>query len=359
LSEIREATAARYAALSIFDEDGQVEKFFTLGMTDAQKERIGRLPQGEGLLGHVRQATPQLSSTSDQIAATTQQMAAGAEEQSAQTEEVASAMEEMSRTVLDNAKTTERTADLAARTERTAEANAEVVRETVAKMNEIGAVVERSVNTVRELGMSSEEIGEIVATIDEIADQTNLLALNAAIEAARAGEHGAGFAVVADEVRELAERTARATARIEEMITGIQAETQRAVAAMDDGQQEVEEGIDLADQAGDALETMIGNVQEVTDDIGEIAAATEQQSTTSEQISHSVNSISTVTGQTAQGVTEIATSADVLADLSDQLVGAIDQFKFQDGVDGRDVQAGDGAVASGAPDALVSTPRTR
>lgn len=504
LSEIREATAARYAALSIFDEDGQVEKFFTLGMTDAQKERIGRLPQGEGLLGHiheqqevlrldamsehdasvgfpeghppmqsllaapityrgealgslylsdkdedivfdaaderlvrsaaeaaavlinekqiaietdrmrqslrretdaigavlsrlaegdltvevnrsshdanldalwerlaetvhglrkllgdVRQATTQLSSTSDQIAATTQQMAAGAEEQSAQTEEVASAMEEMSRTVLDNAKTTERTADLAARTERTAEANAEVVRETVAKMNEIGAVVERSVNTVRELGMSSEEIGEIVATIDEIADQTNLLALNAAIEAARAGEHGAGFAVVADEVRELAERTAQATARIEEMITGIQAETQRAVAAMDDGQQEVEEGIDLADQAGDALETMIGNVQEVTDDIGEIAAATEQQSTTSEQISHSVNSISTVTGQTAQGVTEIATSADVLADLSDQLVGAIDQFKFQDGVDGRDVQAGDGAVASGAPDALVSTPRTR
>src|SRR4029079_17619247 len=110
-----------------------------------------------------------------------------------------------------------------------------VVQETVAGMTRIADQVKESARTVESLGSRSEQIGEIVGTIEDIADQNNLLALNAAIEAARAGEQGRGFAVVADEVRALAERTTRATKEIGQMIRAIQMETKGAVASMKEG----------------------------------------------------------------------------------------------------------------------------
>ena len=141
-----------------------------------------------------------------------------------------------------------------------------MVIEAVEKMRKIGTVVENSAETVSQLRESSEEIGEIVATIDEIADQTNLLALNAAIEPARAGgdggrgQTGQGFAVMAEEVRELAERTAQATDKIEDMVRSVQDETSEAVGAIEEGQREIQAGIEEVSGAAAELDTLAENL---------------------------------------------------------------------------------------------------
>jgi methyl-accepting chemotaxis protein len=187
---------------------------------------------------------------------------------------------------------------------------------------------------VKELGKSSDQIGEIIGVIDDIADQTNLLALNAAIEAARAGEQGRGFAVVADEVRKLAERTTKATKEIAGMIKKIQADTTGAVQSMEEGTQEVERGIELADRAGMSLKEIVGVSQKVTDMVTQIAAASEQQSSASEQISKNVEGISKVTGETAQGTQQIARAAEDLNRLTENLQKLISDFKLGSGNEG-------------------------
>jgi methyl-accepting chemotaxis protein len=278
------------------------------------------------MLTRVDHAVDTTSAAAGQISGASTQLATATEQQAAQADELAAAMEEMSRTIVDNAEGATRTAKIAEESGETARESGAVILETVEKMRAIGDVVEQSAETVNQLGASSEKIGEIVATIDEIADQTNLLALNAAIEAARAGEHGKGFAVVADEVRQLAERTAQATAEIESMIRSVQDETDSAVRSIEQGRGEVQDGIELADQAGEAFEAIVGQVQSVAEQVDGIAAATEEQSTTSEQISRNVESISTVSGEAARGVNEIAQSAHQLDTLTEDLTSLLNQF---------------------------------
>ncbi|MDP1994836.1 MAG: methyl-accepting chemotaxis protein, partial [Ignavibacteria bacterium] len=187
-----------------------------------------------------------------------------------------------------------------------------VVNETIAGMNRISEVVRKSAETVNELGKGSDQIGEIVQVINDIADQTNLLALNAAIEAARAGEQGRGFAVVADEVRKLAERTTKATKEIAVMIKQIQKDTGGAVESMNKGTEEVEKGKVLADKAGASLKEIIIGVEEVVDMSTQVAAASEEQSSAAEQISKNIEAISSVTHQSAAGVQQIARAAEDL-----------------------------------------------
>jgi methyl-accepting chemotaxis protein len=124
-------------------------------------------------------------------------------------------------------------------------------------MNKIVETVKRNAVKISDLGKSSDEIGEIIATIDEIADQTNLLALNAAIEAARAGEQGRGFAVVADEIRKLAERTTKATKEIANTINAMQEEIKAAVSSMEEGTENVEQGVILTDESGKVLQKIV------------------------------------------------------------------------------------------------------
>jgi methyl-accepting chemotaxis protein len=264
-----------------------------------------------------------------EISATAESLASASQEQSSQTDEVAGAVEEMSRTVAENAMSANRTADLARKSGEIATNGANVVKQTVNKMKDIADVVKTSANNIQKLGDSSKEIGEIISVIDDIADQTNLLALNAAIEAARAGEQGRGFAVVADEVRKLAERTTEATKQIAKMIKGIQAETDQAVVAMNRGTLEVQNGIDLADKAGESLNHILTSTRDVLDMINQIAAASEEQSATSEQISKNVLSISKVTGESAQRIEDVAHTSEELAKLTEQLRNLMAQFQVE------------------------------
>ena len=274
----------------------------------------------------VSAAVSAAASASNQISSSTEELAAGAQEQTSQAAEVAGAVEEMAKTILENSRNASETATVAKEAKTNAEAGGQVVAETVKGMRRISEVVLQSAETVKELGKSSDQIGEIITVIDDIADQTNLLALNAAIEAARAGDQGRGFAVVADEVRKLAERTTKATKEIAGMIKKIQQDTHGAVASMEIGTQEVESGIALADKAGVALGDIVRISQRVTDMVSQIAAASEEQSSASEQISKNVEAISTVTSQSASGTQQIARAAEDLSRMSDNLQRLVGQF---------------------------------
>ncbi len=280
----------------------------------------------EDALRNVSEAVVATASASNQISASTEEMASGASEQTSQAGEVAAAVEQMTSTILENSRNAGVAAETAEEARKSAEQGGRVVGETVDGMKRIAQVVNRGADTVRELGRSSDQIGEIISVINDIADQTNLLALNAAIEAARAGDQGRGFAVVADEVRKLAERTTRATKEIAGMIKKIQMDTSGAVASMEEGTSEVERGIQLADRAGASLQEIVGVIQKVTTMVSRIAAASGEQSTTSEEISRNVDGISKVTAETAQGTAQIAKTAEDLTRLTDNLERLIGGF---------------------------------
>jgi len=292
------------------------------------KNSINKLGDSlETLIKQVTEAVAATASASTQISSSAEEMAAGAQEQSAQASEVASAVEQMTSTILQTTKHASTAAESSKRAGSLAKEGGEVVAQTVIGMNRIAEVVRNAAQTVQELGASSDQIGEIVQVIDDIADQTNLLALNAAIEAARAGEQGRGFAVVADEVRKLAERTTKATKEIGEMIKKIQGDTGGAVKSISLGTEEVEKGKQLADKAGKSLQEIIKGSNEVVDVVNQVAAASEEQSSASEQISRNIEAISSVTQQSAAGTQQIARAAEDLNRLTENLKNLVSNFK--------------------------------
>jgi len=281
-------------------------------------------------LTDVVEAVQATASASNEISSSTEQMAAGAQEQSSQTTEVASAVEQMTKIIYETSKNSLSASDAAKNSGVVAKEGGKVVNETIVGMNRVAEVVKKSAETVQALGKGSDQIGEIVQVIDDIADQTNLLALNAAIEAARAGEQGRGFAVVADEVRKLAERTTKATKEIATMITQIQKDTKEAVVSINEGTIEVEKGKELADKAGQALNEIIHGAQLVVDMSTQVAAASEEQSSAAEQISKNIESINNVTQESAAGIQQIAKASEDLNRLTVNLHDLISKFKIDE-----------------------------
>jgi methyl-accepting chemotaxis protein len=280
------------------------------------------------IIRKVDEATAAVASASAEISASSDEMAAGAKEQNSQAAYVAKAVEDMTATINTNSRSATNATQIAERAREAATQGGKVVTATVEGMERISAVVRKSAKTVTDLGTSSDQIGEIINVIDDIADQTNLLALNAAIEAARAGEQGRGFAVVADEVRKLAERTTKATREISQMIQNIQTETRDAVAAMREGTAEVDSGIEQASAAGESLRQIVSISQEVTDTITAIANGSLQQAQASENILRNVESITSVTERTAMMTTQVAATTEDLTRLTTLLQELVSQFQL-------------------------------
>jgi methyl-accepting chemotaxis protein len=269
----------------------------------------------------------QVGSASTEISSTSEQLAAGAEEQQSQLSEVATTMEQMSAMILESSKNADETRQNAQTAGQTAGTGRETVTKTVSGFQTVANTVERAAGQIEELSKRSEDIGNVIQVIDEIADQTNLLALNANIEAARAGEAGRGFAVVADEVRKLAERTVSATGEISKMIESIQGDISAAVESMTEIQTQSNEGLELVSQSDSSLEEISGSVTSVVSAVEQIASAANEQSSGAEEVSKNIEGVSTVAKQSASSAQELAASSQQLNQEIQSMNELIGQFK--------------------------------
>jgi len=280
------------------------------------------------LIQEVASTTRNVAAASTEIAASAEQMSTGMKSQQEQTQQVSAAIEEMSASVIEVAKKSADASQFAENSGKDAHDGGEVVQQTVIEMKGIAQQVNESAGAVSSLGKKSEQIGQIIGVINDIADQTNLLALNAAIEAARAGEHGRGFAVVADEVRKLAERTQKATEEVAQSIREIQTETTTAVSKMQAGTTKVTAGVELAASAGSALSKITASSQNLRAMVQSIAAAAEEQSAASGEIAKNVERINAVTRESTQGATQSASAASQLSAQAETLQQLVGKFKI-------------------------------
>jgi methyl-accepting chemotaxis protein len=299
------------------DETGAVARIFNHFLDNLQK-----------IMRNVTDDTQKVRSAADRLHLTAGSISASASEMSTQAISVATAVEEMAATSNDIAQNCSQAYESASRACRTAQDGSAVVNQAVDSIRAIADRVQESSRTVESLGARSDQIGQIIGTIEDIADQTNLLALNAAIEAARAGEMGRGFAVVADEVRALAERTTRATKEIADMIKVIQQETGAAVATMGAGVTAVEQGTHEAARSGQALEEILGQISELTTQINQIATAAEEQTATTNDISSNMHRIVAAFDQNVSSAQETGQEANNLSGMSASLTALVGRFKL-------------------------------
>ncbi|VVE54338.1 methyl-accepting chemotaxis protein [Pandoraea communis] len=277
------------------------------------------------IVRRVRSGTAAIASASGQLLSGNTDLSARTEEQAASLEETASSMEQLTATVRQNADNARQARQLAS--------NASDIA------GEGGRVVERAVTSMQEIATSSTKINDIIGVIDGIAFQTNILALNAAVEAARAGEQGRGFAVVAGEVRTLAQRSAAAAKEIKTLI-------ETSVGKVEDGSAQVRD-------AGRTMTEIVQAVQRVTDIMGEISAASSEQSGGIEQVNTAVMQMDQVTQQNAALVEEATAAAGSLEDQARQLREAVAVFRLSEGDAYTSGHDGDTDVAANGPRGAV------
>ncbi len=279
------------------------------------------------IVADVEFAADKVTAASGDIQASSDHMSTGVDQQATKATQIATASEEMSNTIIEIARNTTSIADTATTATGLAQNGEKIMERSIKEVQDLSEMVGNLSSIVNSLGVRSEQIGEIVGVINDIAEQTNLLALNAAIEAARAGEQGRGFAVVADEVRNLSERTARSTGQINGMIKSVQDEVKVAIRSMDEGTRKVSQGVEFSAEAGRALTEIVRSVNNLHSMVAQIATATTQLSNVSEQISMDINTVASVSNSASDGTKEITRSAGELALQSSSLQGAIRKFK--------------------------------
>jgi methyl-accepting chemotaxis protein len=323
------------AALVASISEMQAKKDLTKRLNLDRKDEVGLLAGSfdafvsdvHSIVKSASATTRDVAAAATEIAASAEEMATGMRKQEQQAASVAAAATEMSASVSEVARQSGEARASADESRQRADGGSAIVQQTVAEIMGIADQVQESSKVISNLGKKSEQIGQIIGVINDIADQTNLLALNAAIEAARAGEHGRGFAVVADEVRKLAERTAKATDEVAQSIREIQADTTSAVAQIESGADRVNKGVELATQAGTSLSTIVESSGKVGSMVQAIAAAADQQAGTSNQIAKSVEEINAITRESTEGASQAAQAAAQLSRQAEELQAVVGRFR--------------------------------
>ncbi|MHC1711552.1 MAG: methyl-accepting chemotaxis protein [Solidesulfovibrio sp.] len=270
--------------------------------------------------GEINEVAQRVASASEELSASSDEQARGAQQQKGQSEAVATAMEEMTATVMEVAKNASKTSEAADGANAAAENGLIEVRDAVTGIKAVAESAGKLGQVLMALDGQAAEIGRIIGVINDIADQTNLLALNAAIEAARAGEAGRGFAVVADEVRKLAEKTMTATKEVEQSILQIQDGSRHAVASMQETETRVADSTNATHKAGEALDSIMTRIREVSGQVAQIATAAEQQSAAAEEINRNIEVIAHVATEADEGAAQTAQATRELAELAQSLL---------------------------------------
>ena len=281
------------------------------------------------LINDINNVSTSLATAASEILNATLDMTNNCNEQADKASIISVATEEMTATVNEVAHQSSTAASSASESGMQATTGGQVVTQTVQGINLLSEAVNATAGMVNQLGERSTEIGNVIQVINGIAEQTNLLALNAAIEAARAGEQGRGFAVVADEVRTLAARTTEATQEVAKSIGAIQTDTSAVINSINQGIEQAEKSVALANKAGESLETIMAGTENIEAMITSIAAACEQQSATTIEISRDVVAISTSSSEILAVTNQTSEKASRMSELSDEMKNLVQRFKLR------------------------------
>jgi methyl-accepting chemotaxis protein len=280
------------------------------------------------MITQVRETANDLSGGAAEILAAATQQAASASEQSAaisQTTVTVDEVKTISEQAIDRA---QEVVDASQRTVDVSHAGQQAVRDTIATMGRIEERVESIAENILALSEQTQQIGEIIATVNDIATQSNMLALNASVEAARAGEHGKGFAVVAAEVRSLAEQSRQATAQVREILTDIQSGINTAVMATEEGIKVVDTGLELASGAGDAIDGLSAVIDESAQAAMQMVAGGQQQASGVEQIALAMQNINQATQQSLASTRQAEKAAQDLNELARSMSQVVEQYQL-------------------------------
>jgi methyl-accepting chemotaxis protein len=276
----------------------------------------------------IRRAATNIAVTTTEILAATSQQAAGTSEQSAAIAQTSTTIDEV-RTIVEQAFTkAQAVSEQAQRTRDISQAGQRAVVDTVESINQIKEQVESIADNILALSEQTQQIGEIIATVNDISSQSNLLALNASVEAARAGEHGKGFAVVAVEVRNLAEQSKQATAQVKTILNEIQRATNSAVMATEEGTKGVETGVHRTNQAGETIQRLAASIAESAGAAQQIVASAQQQTTGMEQIALAMQNINQATMQNLSSTRQTEKAAQELAAMAQQMEALVARYKL-------------------------------
>ncbi len=315
------------------DGDLSIEPEVTEQITGAIADSINfAVKEMRGLVSRIKTAAQEVALASERSRQTATELTEATLRQAAQITETTERVMEMAKSMENMSQSAEQSAEVARGSLTTAKRGADAVHDTITGMDDMREQIQETAKRIKRLGESSQQIGEIVELITDIAEQTNILSLNAAIQAAMAGEAGRGFAVVADEVQRLAERSAEATKQIAELVKTIQADTNEAVASMEQATNGVVETTRLADAAGQALGEIESVNEQLASLIVDIATDARTQSEHATTVSGSMAQIQETTTMTSSGTRQTAESIGRLSDLARELQASVAGFKLPAGL---------------------------
>lgn len=317
--------------VDLSDGDLTIEATVTEDITGAIADSVNQaVEEMRSLVTTINETSVRVSASAQETRGTALRLEEASDHQRNQIENASETVKSMSEAMAQMAEEAGKSAAIAQESVDIAAAGGGTVRKTIAGMDGIREQIQETAKRIKRLGESSQEIGNIVELIEDIADQTNILALNAAMQAAMAGESGRGFAVVADEVQRLAERSANATKQIDALVKTIQADTNEAVSSMETSTTGVVNGAKLAEDAGEALQRIEQVSQDIASATEAIAGQLQAQSKEVGSIDGTMSVIQQITSQTSEGTEQTTQSIETLAQMAEQLRQTVARFKLPD-----------------------------